>query len=227
MKRLPFYFAAITTSLLLAGPAQAASYAFRIHVPGIQAPASQTGPAITYATLNPNDKGTTVALSDGNLTDVSSVGSGVRGTLGKSSGKWYYEMTIQALAGGEAPLAGVAGSSNTLQMGWYGTTDYLYWPSLNGELIYGNGNRLAYGANATTGDVIGVAVDLDNRQITFYQNGVSLGVGYSSAKLPAGTYFPFVSDPENGSSSTTLTVNFGQNPFRYSVPVGFNAGWYQ
>jgi hypothetical protein len=227
MKRFPFYTATITAGLLLAGPAHAASYSFRIYAPGIHASASQAAPAVIYATLNPNDKGTTVALSNGNLTDVSSVGSGVRGTLGKSSGKWYYEMTIQALAGGQAPLAGVAGGSNTLQMGWYGTTDYLYWPSSSGELISGYGNRVIYGANAAAGDVVGVAVDLDNRQMTFYQNGVSLGVGYSSATLPAGTYSPFVSDPYNGSSSTTLTVNFGQSPFKYSVPTGFNAGWYQ
>jgi hypothetical protein len=193
-----------------------------------QVSVSGTGaPAVprTYATLNPSDVGTYVTLSNGNLTDVSYYGSGARGTIGKSSGKWYYEVTINAMASGYSPVIGVAGSSNPINTPWAGTTDYMWYG--NGQLIYRNNVRSTYGVHMAAGDVIGVAVDLDNLQITFYRNGVSQGVAYTSSLFPAGTYYPIVADPYYNSYSTSMTLNFGQNAFAYGPPSGYNAGWYQ
>ncbi|WP_024834549.1 hypothetical protein [Ruminiclostridium josui] len=54
----------------------------------------------TYAatnpvTWNPTDKEWGVTLSNGNLTaTISGLSSGVRASLGKSSGKWYWECTV-------------------------------------------------------------------------------------------------------------------------------------
>lgn len=210
--------------------ALAKAYTFVIYSPGLKAVPAASSPAYTYATLNPNDKASGLTLSNGNLTATSSLGSGVRGTLSKSSGKWYFEMTISALACGYPPVIGIAGASNTLTTGWAGTSEYTYWGwsgGSTGELIWLNNSRTTYGVPNAVGDVIGVAVDLDDRQLTFYHNGVSMGTAYTSSTVSSGTYFPFVSDPYGCTNSTTETLNFGQNPFQYAVPSGYSAGWYQ
>ena len=219
--------AAVAALSFVSIQAQAKTFDFIVNVPGIR-PTTSASSGPTYATFNPNDKasGSAITLSNGNLTDTSSGGSGVRGTIGKSSGKWYYEVTIVALASGVAPVVGIAGASNALTNGWTGPSDYLFWGYGGGELIWGANSRTAYGSTAAAGDVIGIAVDLDNRQITFYRNGVSMGAAYTSTTFTAGTYYPFVTDPEDGGTSS-LTANFGQNPFAYQPPSGYNAGWYQ
>jgi hypothetical protein len=226
----PIHLLPLLSAVLLSASADAAAgYSFRLYASGIRATdVAQAPTSRTYATLNPADKApSNITLSNGNLTDVSALGSGVRGTIGKSSGKWYYEVSITALAGGYPPVIGIAGADNPLVQGWAGTSDYTYWGSGGGVLIWGNNSRVAYGTNTGVGDIVGVAVDLDNRQVTFYRNGVSQGVAYTSAKLPAGTYYPFVSDPYGYNLSTTMTVNFGQNALTYTPPAGYNAGWYQ
>jgi hypothetical protein len=220
----------IAAAVLLVGvQAQATSYVFHIYSPGIRAVANASPPSTTYATLNPSDMGSSAALWNGNLTDISSLGTGVRGTIGKSSGKWYFEMTVNSTENGFAPCVGIASSATPLSnSAWVsGPGEFTYYGMWNGQLIYGSGTRAAYGGNFTTGDVIGVAVDLDNHQITYYMNGVSLGLAYTSATLAAGTYFPFISDAGNGTFSSQETLNFGQNRFAYPVPAGFNSGWYQ
>ena len=227
------YFRKATLGILAAAaltcaPAQAKTYDFIIHVPGIQPSTTPVASPVTYATLNPGDMGSTTVLSNGNLTDVSSLASGVRGTLGKSSGKWYYEMTVNSMENATfSPALGIATSTTPLSGGaWVsGPGEYIYYGTWNGELISGNNSRAAYGSNFYAGDVIGVAVDLDNHLVTFYRNGTSQGVAFSS--LPTATYFPFVSDAGDSTYSSQETLNFGQNPFKYSVPSGYNAGWYQ
>ncbi len=50
---------------------------------------------LSFATLNPSDKGSAVTLSNSNLTATFSGGNGaVRATIGKSSGKWYWEIAV-------------------------------------------------------------------------------------------------------------------------------------
>lgn len=226
-RKVSLSIAALVSLSLTPALTLANTYNFIVRIPGIR-PAQSVAPSVTYATLNPNDTATggAITLSNGNLTDTSSGGAGVRGTLGKSSGKWYYEVTVVALAGGVPPLVGIAGANNALVDGWTGPSDYTYWGWSGGELVWGANSRNAYGTSAVAGDVIGIAVDLDNRQMMFYHNGSSMGTAYTSTSLPAGTYYPFVTDPENG-FSTSLTANFGQNPFSYPPPAGYNPGWYQ
>jgi len=76
----------------------------------------------------------------------------------------------------------------------------------------------SYGSSYTTGDVIGVALDLDANSVTFYKNNTSQGaVSFSS-----GTYAPAVGDGSNG-SQYTFNANFGQQPFVYTPPSGYVA----
>jgi len=165
-----------------------------------------------YCTLNPLDKGSSATLSDGNLVLSLSAASSVRGTIGVSSGKWYWETTW----GGTSGLIGIA-KGDTLLSSYVGRYVDQWAYAQTGEKYTGNVG-LVYGATFTTGDIIGVALNADSGQLTFYKNGASQGVAYSG--LTSGPYFPAFGD---NSATTNHVTNFGQRPFAYTAPSGFKA----
>ena len=172
-----------------------------------------------YCTLNPLDTGS-ATLTNGNL-DVSMPSSGygaVRGTIGVSSGKWYWEVTPTSLsAGTQLGIAGVSAAfSSSTQIGAL-STGYSY---IDSGHKYGAGvYTFSYGASFTTSDVIGVALDLDTGTLTFYKNGTSQGSAFTGL---SGTFSPAISD-NSTSASSAFTFNFGQRPFAYTAPSGFKA----
>jgi len=169
-----------------------------------------------YCTLNPLDNGG-LTLANGNLDASRSTASWVtsRHTIGTSSGKWYWEITCTASTTGQGLMVGILNAAGSLatfvgnNSGGYGYN----WDANK----YNNGTGASYGATFTNGDVISVAFDADSGSITFYKNGTSQGVAYSS--IPAGTYFPATSMTGTMSAS----VNHGQRPFAYTAPSGFKA----
>jgi hypothetical protein len=175
-----------------------------------------------YTILNALNKGSNVTLSNGNLESShagSSVHSRAVGTIGVSSNKWYFEATLTTL-GGQWPAVGVAFSKSTDMATFVGsetgTVGYYAGGGANG----GGGGRTY--STYTTGDVIGVAIDLDNSRVTFYKNGanaVTSGTTYES--ITAGeVYVPAVS---GYGSSAAWVCNFGQRAFAYTAPSGFKA----
>ena len=175
-----------------------------------------------YCTLNPLYHGST--MSNGNLDYVSGAAniSTVQavGTIGVASGKWYWEATLTASSGSYTNtwFIGVVKSDFA-----EGTTIY---NQSNNVLYYGeNGNKYvnnsgsSYGASLTNGDVVGVALDLDNDSIVFYKNGVSQG---SISYTFSGTYLPCISNGDD-TSSVSATLNFGQMRFKYPMPSGYAA----
>ena len=175
--------------------------------------------AITYATLNPADKEANVSLSWGNLTASYgwSTWWNVRSTIGKSSGKWYWEITIGTL--GSSQMMWIATSWATLtNYPWSDALGYGYFTN-NGNK-YNNGAGVAYWATYTTGDKIGVALDMDTWTLTFYKNWVSQGTAYTGL---SGTFYAILWLNASGSTSS---VNFGASAFSYSVPSGYNPWLY-
>lgn len=176
--------------------------------------------APTYATLNPSDKGTAVSLSNGNLT--ASVGSGsnwsaVRSTIGKSSGKWYWEVTQNALSSVDV---GVMTSGCSLDgAGTLIGNCSTGWTYINGGNKAHNGFSVSYGASYATNDVIGVALDMDAGTVTFYKNGASQGQAYTGL---TGTVYAAVDQATN--ESDQQTINFGATSFAETVPAGYCAG---
>jgi hypothetical protein len=70
-----------------------------------------------------------------------------------------------------------------------------------------------YGELWDTGDVIGVAIDLDNKRIEFFKNGKSLGIALEN--IPADeniAYFPGISL----SNDEKVIFNFGKSPLAYA-----------
>ena len=163
-----------------------------------------------YCTLNPLDKGSSATLSDGNLVLSLSAASSVRGTIGVSSGKWYWETIL----GGTSGAIGIA-KGDTLLSSYVGRYTDQWAYGQNATKVTGN-VATAYGLTFTTSDIIGVAFDADSGQLTFYKNGSSQGVAFSG--LTNGPYFPAFGD---NSATTNHVTNFGQRPWAYDAPFGF------
>jgi hypothetical protein len=170
-----------------------------------------------YAVLNPLTKtGSAVVIQDANLTFTKSGAAYynyVSGTIGVSSGKFYWEITF-----GAADLAvGITNSfyADANNGPGFSASAYVYL-SYNGNKR-NNNSSVAYGATfQVLNDVVGVALDMDAGTLTFYKNGVSQGQAYSGL---TGAYFPYLSD--GGGNITLAYANFGQRPFTYTAPSGF------
>jgi hypothetical protein len=184
-----------------------------------------------YATLNALVPPDNYALSEGNLEVAGTGTAGYRtiySTIGVSSGKWYFEAKITALGNW-----GFIGAANSLfrdsfignAVGAYGY-EWYYGRTYSGNATSNTG----YGTY-TTNDVLAVALDLDNGKIYWAKNGTWLGSsdpaagtnpGYTG--LTDGPYFFGVSTgTTSGGLNTTWEVNFGQRPFAYTPPAGFES----
>lgn len=156
-----------------------------------------------YCTLNPLKASST--LGNGNLEITSaSGGQNTFATFAVSSGKWYWECS------GSSFMTGINLASASLTDL---TTNRAY--NSDGEKYSGSSNS-GYGSSFTSGDTIGVALDLDNGNLVFYKNGVSQETAFSSL---SGTYSPWL----RVGSATTPIFNFGQRAFAYTAPSGFKA----
>ena len=176
--------------------------------------------AANFCVLNPLSKGVSVsgvALSNSNLkaTCTSDSVNSVLGTIGVSSGKWYWEVT--PVADGAQTMLGV-GNSSAGASGVFPGIDANSWG------YYGDGSKYhsssaAYGAAFGNLDVLGTALDMGAGTLTFYKNGVSQGQAYTGI---TGEIFPMIG--EGGTvTATAFEVNFGQRPFTYTPPTGFLA----
>jgi hypothetical protein len=169
-----------------------------------------------YCTLNPLNKGGTHTLTNGNLDFSISGATGSTstfGTIGVSSGKWYWEMLVASTDGSYYPGLGVETNPNPAVQSGGTSTGFMYL--ISGQK-YNNGSLSAYGSSFTTNDVIGVALDMDAGTITFYKNNTSQGQAFSGI---TGTAFPTLIGQTGGSGS----FNFGQRAFAYTAPSGYKA----
>jgi SH3-like domain-containing protein len=174
--------------------------------------------APSYPTLSPTDKSGTITLSNGNLTmatDGSDWGA-VRSTLGKSSGKWYWEVTV-ITAG--SPKIGILKSTDVVTT-YIGSSATGYAIDDVGQK-WNNGSSASYASSVSApGTVIGIALDMDVGTISYYINGVSQGVAFSGI---SGLYYPAIS---GGFANSNFTVNFGASSFSHTAPDGYNSGFY-
>jgi len=184
-------------------------------------------PTNNYCTLNNlHSNSTGVTFSDGNLKAVvpsSSTTGKAFGNIGVSSGKWYWEIDY------------ISGTSNFLEVG----VTTVKWAAGSYRGIRGNdGEKTANtdtDASFATGDLVQVAVDVDNGKWYIGKNGSWMlsgdpvnGTGFvhddlTSVRASHGNeLFPsFYS--VTGSGGQTFAVNFGQQEFVHTPPTGFKA----
>ena len=153
--------------------------------------------------------------TNGNLS-VSGIDKSTLGTVGVLSGKWYFEMTCVsnvATTNNDGVGIGNCGINNNAPDKAF----YIY--RSGGVKLQNGGSNTSYGASFTTGDVIGVAYDADAGTLVFYKNNSSQGTAFTGI---TGTMLPIVY--ARGITSTpTLALNFGQQPFIYTPPSGYVA----
>ena len=191
-------------------------------------------PTNNWCVLNSINLGTSETLANGNL-DVANSASAWRsfsGTHGVSSGKWYWEATQTGTVGGSnAALIGIAE---------YQEADFArlavvtkIGPAAGGYAFENwTGNKRdpaetisSYGSAVTSGQIVGVALDLDNAKIWFSINNTwqasgdpAAGTNEAFASLPAVEWCP-----AGSLYNATNTYNFGQSAFAYTPPTGFKA----
>ena len=201
-------------------------------------------PTNNFCVMSPIDQ-SSFTLSEGNLETAygsNNSTSGVKGTVGVSTGKWYWEGR-RNVANVYHCQVGVASTevsptklppSNTPDNG--GST-VGYW----GTSLYKDGVAVQTGlAASVNGDIIGLALDLDStpNTVTFTKNGSALGTAVS---VTSGfTWTPCEgTNPTGYTANVNTSHNFGQDGtmaglitaggnsdangignFKYSVPSG-------
>jgi hypothetical protein len=171
-----------------------------------------------FATLNPLIN-SSVTFSEGNTkaTVGGTVPRVAASTFSVTSGKWYCEVKITATAAG-ATLFGVEADDFPQNATVYSNGDGVTY-NTNGTATT-DGSNASYGATYAADDIMGIALNLDDNEITFYKNGASQG---AISKTFSGGYV-FIGSHGSSSNSSGYNFNFG-NP-SFSISSGNNDGKY-
>jgi hypothetical protein len=192
---------------------------------------TQRGKQSGYATWNPLNKKSTMTLSNGNLTASCAIdGSAhmVGGTIGVSSGKWYWEYdAVRGTGGGWEPVVYTDPLSPITTTAPSNTAYAWTVNGNNGNLRNNNTDVVVdYFNNISNGDRISCALDMDNGKVWFAKNGI-WGNGGNPASNDStggtgltGTWYPSVLIGSD-SGAASATANFGQKPFKFPPPAGF------
>ena len=187
-------------------------------------------PTTNWCTLNPVFKNinTGNTYTQGNLVATNGTGGYsfiFNSTIPVSSGKWYAECTMSGYSGTPSPTIGVQDAGNKKDVGneLVGTETGDVGYDLRAGKIYKDGNYdYATGyTTATSGDTIGIKLDLDGNTIEFLKNNTSVG---SAVAIATGTGLKvFAGGQGDGTSGIgcVFTWNFGQRAFAYTPPTGY------
>ena len=189
-------------------------------------------------------KGTTTpAFTEGNLKSTFDDGGAnefALTTFGVSAGKWYAEVKWTSNTGTAATATGI------LDMAYSGTAD----PNdsvTNAFGYFGSGTKnvsgtaSSYGDSYADGDIIGIAIDMDNNKLYFSKNGTfqnsgdptTGSTGTGAIGIVAGvTYGIFATDYNNqvaelNTGSPAFAISSGNadgngyGNFEYAVPSGY------
>jgi len=221
---------------------------------------TEDNPSNVFATLNPLDKainGTLPTFAYGNTQWTASGNStsnnAVRGTLGNSNGKYYFEAKLLEATNTMIGVHLTSVSPFYNGDGYMGNNSGFYGIYINGSddisaRVAGSSGASGLGS-VTNNDIIGCAFDFDNNKFYFSKNGTWLNSGDptsgatgtgSFGTLASGLYVPAITNVSwttasstafnfgNGYFGTTAVASAGTNAsgngiFEYDVPTGFTA----
>ena len=191
-------------------------------------------PSNNFATINPLYYSTSQStLSNGNLTATSSGANwnNFHSTLAPSTGKWYWEVKVVNVGSNTHPI-GIVGTDdselNKTSLGDAfdnGTTGISYVQTGDKDVA---GSRTSYGNSYTTGDIIGVAMDLDNLKLYFSKNGTYQNSGVPTSGSTGTGAISIVSGHSYLASfahynTMVDSINFGQGYFGTTQVASGNA----
>ena len=203
---------------------------------------TEDNPSNVFASGNPL-LGQSITWSNGNNTiSTGADWESSVSTLAASSGKYYAEFKFIS---GSYCNFGVTDIDDAMKVGdaYPGVTGSLY--SIGHDQTnsyYINGSTVANGSTFTTGDIISIALDMDNGKVHFAKNGVwelssDPANNTGGLSLPSTNYYQFSHGNYSSSSSanfgngyfgTTAVASAGTNAsgngiFEYDVPTGYTA----
>ena len=207
-------------------------------------------PTNSFCTMNPLSGLATSSqsFSEGNLIVTNSAG-GMRqynSSFASASGKWYAEVKVTSV-GGDAPGVGIIDPSKFDYDSHIAASNSGYCYLYGGNKQY-NGSGASYGDSWTTGDIIGIAMDLTNSKLYFSKNGTwqdsgdptsgATGTG-SAYNIVSGVFYTFGGSSNDTGTDPVYSWNFGGCPsfaissgnadgdgygnFEYAVPSGYFA----
>jgi len=212
-------------------------------------------PSNVFATINPLDNyyngQQSGSISNGN-TKIQTGGSGIESyttsTLGASSGKFYCEMKLISSTTTFKTRFGIAYEPTNSTTDWLGKRAVGWSYREDGRVTNNSSNYSGTWDSYTYGDIIGMAMDLDNNKLYFSKNGTwqnsgdptSGATGTGGVTLTADkTYLIAIGDETGGYSvcelnfgngyfGTTAVSSAGTNAsgngiFEYDVPTGYTA----
>jgi len=207
-------------------------------------------PTNNFATLNPLHLTTRYTITEGGTNQVSSAngwGASV-GSVGVTSGKWYFEVQSDDTNG--YTLLGVIDEDSLLSI--YINGDAHAGDAPYGITYYGGGGSIITNGSTVTGlsfptwttETMGCALDLDNNKIYFsksgtYGNSGDPAAGSNGVSLPTGgsgtwfistsTYFAASPAKTNQGGYTANSISSaasdenGYGTFEYAPPSGYYA----
>ncbi len=135
----------------------------------------------------------------------------------KSKGKWYYEVNLVSISSGIAQI-GFADEKFSPSSGSDGVGDDDHSWGVDGNRVckWGNSTAAKYGESWKDGDVLGCAIDLDDKYVEFYLNGKSMGKAFEKISFDTSIRVALTGQGQNYKYS----VNFSKKT-KFPVPAGF------
>ena len=183
-------------------------------------------PSNVFATFNPLHPGLTlfsnVNFLNGNTTfDNNETGGSIypiaKSTLAASQGKYYAEFKQNESDGG----LGISDGKSDENFLGDNTSNGVHYRS-DGNVRVNNAES-SFGDTYTTGDIIGIAMDLDNNYVYFSKNGTwqdsgdptsgASGTGGISIPTSSTGVFHFAATEIGSSSTSNMSANFGNGYF--------------
>ena len=184
-------------------------------------------PTNNFCTMSPLWNFTNnVTLSEGNCKIVSSGSwSGAGATIGLTAGKWYYEVKMTALPGGGGNGrtgffdSEVTHTSGNIFQQTNGAT-YFYNED-GGEIQKDNSITTADYGQVAQGSILGVALNMDDKQVTFYDDNVAIVTNLAlSTNGTSGIVIP-----SSGINTETQEYNFGNPPYSLTSAANDENGY--
>jgi|TARA_R110002111_G_scaffold92789_1_gene144144 hypothetical protein len=191
-------------------------------------------PTNNFCTMNPLDNFYVAAtFSEGNNQIV--IASGIKtyatGTMGVSTGKWYWEVEMDAYSGSSDDYQAVGicdrvSTSNNTDSYAAGYPANFVYTSEGTFKESGTTNTIATVDSYAPNDIVGVALDLDNNKLYFSKNGTwqdsgdptsgatgtgAMDVIATSHASSSGFYFPLIGS-DTTARGATWKCNFGGSP---------------
>ncbi|RLN96463.1 hypothetical protein BBJ28_00010025 [Nothophytophthora sp. Chile5] len=155
----------------------------------------------------------------GEIEGLSNFGSISTAGVSLFQGKWFYEVEVV--------------TSGLIQVGWIdsyfqgssdqgeGVGDHAHsWSYDGNRQRRWNSGSSSYGEKWKAGDIIGCLLDFNAQEMTFFRNGINLGVAYSEFKCSPADRRSGMMPGISLERGEIIRVNLGHQPFTYPPTIG-------